>query len=321
MRKHLAAAAGILTCALALSACNDGSTAAPAATPPAPTGSASAKATPDKKDTAPVDVQVRLVLLIDGQGGALDIKPPRSGLVNNGTPKPSATGDPTDSANPADPSDPADSTDPSDTDKPDTDTSPSDKPDKPDSSSELKPIADLKLGEPTEYLPMKSGSTMSIGGAPLLDFPATGAGERQTIAIGTNAAGKLEATGFIEKDGKVTGEFGTSRLLDSQAPKDDKATVFGSGIGLGTSKDHKSMTLGVPGKGCLGDKAVTDKNHVAYPADPGDIELGWFADADCKTAAGDTTNVTLKAGQQAYAFAWSTSAEPKLIFIPIDKTS
>jgi hypothetical protein len=266
-----------------------------------------------------VDVPVRFVMLIDGPGGALEIKPPKSGFVNNSSNKPSATDEPTDSA------DTTKEEDTKPTNNEPTDTGPSDSetpeaPDKTGGSSDMTPVADVKLGEATEYVPMKSGSTMSIGGTPLLDFPATGDGVRLTIVVGTNTDGKIEATGFKEKDGKVIGEFGTGKLADSPPLKDGKATVFGSGIGLGTAKEHKSTHLGVVDKGCLADMAITAKDTLALAADPGDVEIGWFGDDKCKSAAGDTQKVTLKAGQQAYAFAWSVhDADPKLVFIPIDR--
>lgn len=327
MRRQLATA-GILACALALTACNDGSSAAPASSTPSATPKPSG--TPAKKaDTKPVDVQVRFIMLIDGPGANLVITPPKKSFTSVGTGKPSASADAsadgddtgtktadTESADPtADSTDSTgatDSADPSTPDKPDTPDSDSAKP---DTGSKVPP------GEVTQYLPMQTGSVLSIGDTRLLDIPTSmTAGDKALVAIGTNADGKPEATGFVEKDGRITGAFGTSKPTDGQAPKDDKATVFGSGIGLGTSKDHKSVYLGVPDKGCLGDKDVSPKNHTAFPVTAGDVDLGWYSDSGCKTLIGDTKSVSLKAGQQGYVFAWSyNSSEFKLVFVPVEK--
>ncbi|TCO56570.1 hypothetical protein [Actinocrispum wychmicini] len=327
MRKQLITAAGILACGLTLAACNDGPAAAPAgstgATPATkPTGTSGRK-TPGK----PVEVPVRFVILIDGPGGDLVITPPRSGFTTNGSGKASASADASEPADPT-PAEDDSGTKPTETNQTGTPQADTESPDPsasadPSDSGTAKPDAGQKVppGEVTQYIPVKSGSVVSIGDTRLLDVPTSvTAGERATVAIGTNADGKLEATGFLEKDGKVTGEFGTSKLVDSPAPKDDKATVFGSGIGLGTDKDHKSVHLGVADKGCLSDKEVSPKNHAAFPATPGDVDLGWYSDSSCKTAIGDSKSVSLKAGQQAYAFAWSSNAgDPKLVFIPIER--
>lgn len=289
MRTKLSAAAGVLVLAGTLAACNS----APAPTSSAPTSVPPASSTASTKASAAArpsgaDVEVRFVMLVDGPVGKLRFAEPTSGFVHNDIP-------PTNTSQRPDPEDPTEPSEPPEVPEPAVDTP--------------------QPGEPTRYLPAKAGSRVSLDDATVVDLPSgMAAGERATIAVSRNADGKLDATGFLEKDGKITGEFGTSKLTDSPAPKPDRATVFGVNPG------KSALTLGSADGGCLAEKPTSPTNHVAYPVTPGNVELAWYDDTKCQTAAGDPEKVTLKAGQYAYAFAWTKPGDdPQLVFVPVEK--
>jgi hypothetical protein len=310
--RRLLAGAGILAGTLALAACNQPSAApSSATTPAAATTTPSSKGAPAKPAADGKDLPVRVLFLDEGKN-KIEIMPPRSGFTTNGTGS-AATTDKQTTDKP--------DTDTSETDKPGTGQGTDEKPDKPTPAADEPTTGknvDLKNGEPTDYIPVKVGSVVSVEGQALTEIPNS-PGDHATIVIAKNADGKFEATGFVEKDGKHIGVFGTAKQTESRPPEGSKAFVIASGIGLG--KIAKTVKLGTPGKGCLVDQAVSDKEFGSQNVTPGDLELSWFTDDSCKKATGTTQKVTLEAGKQAYAFAWSLGGEPQVVFVPVNGNS
>lgn len=294
--------AALLACTFALTACNSKNAAAPSGPAPQANQTSTSKTPPDKN--AP-DVQVRVVLLIDGPAGTVEFVPPKRSLTNVGKGQ----------------STPPEATDESS--EPEEETKEPEAPSRPPETEPTK-VAEFNPGAASDYFPVKPGSELRAGTEKLMEIPAGKPGERATIVIVTKADGKLKAAGWVEKDGLVTGPLGADDLPESKSIGEAKAaTVWAMGTGWGkTDNNGKGFKLGAPAKGCLPGHPVTDGLHQAFSVDAGSAELGWYADEDCKEPAGEARSIDLKAGDQAYAFPWSNGKdEPELVLVPIEKSS
>jgi hypothetical protein len=299
--------AAFLACTFALAACTSKNAAAPSN--PAPQTSQATTSKPSPPDKNAPDVQVRVVLLINGPAGTVEFVPPKRNLTNVGKNQ----------------STPPETTDEPETpaETPDEQTTEPEAPSRPPETASTK-VAEFNPGAASEYFPVKPGSELRAGTEKLMEIPAGKPGERATIAITAKTDGKLKAAGWIEKDGLVTGPLGDLELPESKSIGEAKAaTVWAMGTGWGKADNNgKGFKLGTPAKGCLQGHPVTDGVHQAFSVDAGSAELAWYADEDCKEPAGAAKGIDLKAGDQAYAFPWSNRhGEPELVLVPIEKSS
>jgi|GEM_PF-4454825 len=199
-----------------------------------------------------------------------------------------------------------------------------------------KPVASgLQPGTVSDYVavPTNDQVMVEVGGHRVgtITFPQQG--QRQTVAIGMDATGSFALSEFREKDGRVVGVagdmVGTSGVSggDANAVPAGKALVIGNGLGNGKIAADSGFTLGQPGKGCLAQPGTTADTSgirsvvggtVDFYAEPGTLELAWFADTDCANVASASARASLSAGQEAYGFTWFTDpTHLRLLLVPV----
>jgi hypothetical protein len=194
-----------------------------------------------------------------------------------------------------------------------------------DPTTGRKVVSGLAPGKVSDYvsLPVGAGSNFveSAGKQLGLVLPPRTAGDRMTLAVGTDTGGGA-ITEWEEAHGAVvnaTGQIGTN---PTTAPA-GQATIIASNLGGGSTVT--GVALGQPGKGCLaepgssGDSREMAGPDVRFAAQPGTAQLAWFTDTACTAEqVSASAQSDLRAGEYAYAFSWLADAtHVRIIVVPV----
>jgi hypothetical protein len=195
-----------------------------------------------------------------------------------------------------------------------------------------KVVTGLTAGTVSDWLAVPSNGVVWMQSAGkvlnIVTYPKS-AGDRTTVGVGMDENAAVNTNEYEERDGKVAGSSGTVGGTNPLTAPAGKNLIIGNGLGNGIpskSSSGYSFTLGRVGKGCLDspgrttDSGPTVGAEVPFFADPGAVDLAWFADPRCRQADSATVHVTLDPGEQAYAFTWfSDATHLRLLFVPVRK--